>query len=46
MLHIRQAVGYTTRKGVKLMRITFHVRDFQVTILIKKWKRKNRHPAR
>ena len=31
-------------KGGEAMRITFHVGDFTVTIMIKK--RRNRHPAR
>jgi len=42
-LHERQAVGYTTRKGVRLMRITLHIGAFTVTIIVK---RRNRHPAR
>ena len=42
-LHERQAVGYTTRKGVLLMRITPHIGPFTVTIIVK---RRNRHPAR
>ena len=36
--------GYILRKEVKLMRITFHVEDFTVTIMIKK--RRNRHSAK
>ena len=40
----RQAVGHTSREGVKPMRITIHVGIFTVTIIVKK--RKNRHPAR
>lgn len=43
-LHIRQAVGHTTRKGVRLMRITIHIGAFTVTIIVKK--RENRHPGR
>ena len=42
-LHERQAVGYTTRKGVRLMRITLHIGAFTVTIIVK---RRNSHPAR
>ena len=42
-LHERQAVGYTTRKGVLLMRITLHVGRFTVTIIVKS---RNRHSAK
>jgi len=31
----RQAVGHTTRKGVRLMRITLHIGPFTVTIIAK-----------
>ena len=31
----RQAVGHTTRKGVRLMRITLHIGPFTVTIIVK-----------
>ena len=40
----RQAVGHTTRKGVRLMRITLHIGAFTVTIVVKK--RENRHSAK
>ena len=43
-LYERQAVGYTTRKGVLLMRITLHIGPYTVTIIVKR--RENRHPAR
>ena len=43
-LHRRQAVGHTTRKGVRLMRITLHIGAFTVTIIVKK--RENRHSAK
>ena len=36
--------GYILRKEVRLMRITFHVRDYTVTIMIKR--RRNRHSAK
>ena len=36
--------GYILREEVRLMRITFHVGDFTVTIMIKK--RRNRHSAK
>lgn len=39
----RQAVGYTTRKGVLLMRITLHIGRFTVTIIVKS---RNRHSAK
>lgn len=42
-LHERQAVGYTTRKGVLLMRITLHIGRFTVTIIVKS---RNRHSAK
>ncbi len=42
-LHKRQAVSYTTRKGVRLMRITLHIGAYTVTIIVK---RRNRHPGR
>ncbi len=42
-LHERQAVGYTTRKGVLLMRITLHIGAFTVTIIVKS---RNRHSAK
>ncbi len=35
--------GYILRKGVRLMRITFHIGAYTVTIVVK---RRNRHPAR
>ncbi len=37
-------VGYILREEVELMRITFHVGDFTVTIMIKR--RRNRHSAK
>ena len=37
-------LSHILRKGVRRMRITFHVRDYTVTIMIKK--RRNRHPGR
>ncbi len=36
--------GYILRKEVRLMRITFHVKDYTVTIMIKR--RRNRHSAK
>ena len=39
----RQAVGYTTRKGVLPMRITLHIGRFTVTIIVKS---RNRHSAK
>ena len=42
-LHERQAVGYTTRKGVLPMRITLHIGRFTVTIIVKS---RNRHSAK
>ena len=36
--------GYILREEVELMRITFHVGDFTVTIMIKR--RRNRHSAK
>ena len=42
-LHEQQAVGYTTRKGVLLMRITLHIGRFTVTIIVKS---RNRHSAK
>ena len=42
-LHERQAVGYTTRKGVLSMRITLHIGRFTVTIIVKS---RNRHSAK
>lgn len=42
-LHERQAVSYTTRKGVLLMRITLHIGRFTVTIIVKS---RNRHSAK
>ena len=36
--------GYILREEVELMRITFHVGDLTVTIMIKK--RRNRHSAK
>ena len=44
-LHERQAVGYTTRKGVRLVPITLTVHIFGVVITIKV-KRENRHSAK
>ena len=40
------AVGHILRKEVGQMRITFHVKDFTVTIVIKRRKSGNRHPGR
>ncbi len=44
-LHERQAVGYTTRKGVRLVPITLtlHIFGFVITIKVK---RENRHSAK
>ena len=44
-LHERQAVGYTTRKGVRLMPITLtlHIFGFVITIKVKS---KNRHSGK
>ena len=44
-LHERQAVGYTTRKGVRLMPITLtlHILGFVITIKVKS---ENRHSAK
>ena len=44
-LHERQAVGYTTRKGVRLMPITLtlYIFGFVVTIRVKS---ENRHSAK
>ena len=42
-LHERQAVSYTTRKGVLSMRITLHIGRFTVTIIVKS---RNRHSAK
>ncbi len=39
----RQAVSRTTRKGVRHMRITFHIGSFTITIIVKS---RNRHPDR
>ena len=36
--------GYILRKEVRLMRITFHVKDYTVTIMIKR--RRNRHSGK
>jgi len=36
--------SHILQKEVRLMRITFHVGDFTVTVMIRK--RRNRHPAR
>ena len=44
VLHIRQAVGHTTRKGVRLVRITLHIGAYTVTIVVRK--RENRHSAK
>ena len=44
-LHERQAVGYTTRKGVRLVPITLTVHIFGVVITIRV-KRENRHSAK
>jgi len=44
MSHKRQAVGYTIRKEVRPMRITFHIFEFTITIIVKQ--RKNRHSAK
>ena len=43
-LHERQAVGYTTRKGVKHLpiTITFHVFIYTITITVKQ----NRHSGK
>ena len=35
--------GYTTRKGVLLMRITLHIGSFTVTIIVKS---RNRHSGK
>ena len=35
--------GHTTRKGVRLMRITLHIGAFTVTIIVKS---RNRHSAK
>ncbi len=44
-LRLRSAVWlHPSIKGVRLMRITFHVKDFTVTIMIKR--RRNRHSAK
>ena len=42
-LHERQAVGHTTRKGVRRMRITLHIGRYTVTIIVKS---RNRHSAK
>ena len=44
-LHKRQAVGHTTREGVRLVPITltFHIFGYVVTIRVKS---ENRHPGR
>ena len=35
-LHIRQAVGLHFPKGGEAMRITFHIGEFTITIIVKK----------
>ena len=43
-LHIRQAVWSNLRKEVRHVTLTFHIGDY--TIVIRVWKRKNRHSAK